>query len=164
MFYANSRIVCKFVLLFTVQKYKKFRILKKNSTIKEQNFSDKNVEKVPELSCYESLKLEMERLMPYSPDVSRFTVLCRRSDYSAGTIARAIEDCNAHVLNLNLTGESLKEDMVAVDVRVDRKNIASIVRSLARFDYMVLNYADNEELITDTDRQRAAELLRYLEL
>lgn len=112
----------------------------------------------------ENASIHLERLMPYTPDSTHFTVICRRSDYSAGTIARAIEDCNAHVLNLNLTGDSLPDDMVAVDVRVDRNNIASIVRSLARFDYSVVGEDHTADIVTDSDRERVAELLRMLDI
>ena len=138
--------------------------MKKNSPTKAQ----KNSTGSETTTLHETRNLnpdeQLERLMPYSPDASRFTVICRRSDYSAGSIARAIEDCNTHVLNLNLTADVLKDDMVSVDVRVDRKNIASIARSLARFGYVVSGHEETEDIWDETDRKRVAELLRYLEV
>lgn len=103
-------------------------------------------------------------LFPYSPDASRFTVVCRREDYSAGRIAQAIEDCNAHVLNLNVTSLPAGEGKVAVDIRVDRKNTASIARSLARYDYIVAGEYGAEETVDEGDRERVAELLRYIDI
>ncbi len=109
--------------------------------------------------------VELERLMPYSPESTRFSVVCRRSDYSAGRIARAIEDCDAHVLNLNLTADGHPdEDTVVVDVRVDRKNISSIARSLARYDYIVEGIEESAYEVDDADRMRVAELLRLLDV
>lgn len=108
---------------------------------------------------------ELERLMPYSSEATRFSIVCRRSDYSAGRIARAIEDCDAHVLNLNLTADSRgDDDTVVVDVRVDRKNISSIARSLARYDYVVDGVEDTVFEVDDSDRMRVAELLRMLDV
>lgn len=107
---------------------------------------------------------ELERLMPYDPDTTRFTVLCSRQDYSAGRIARAVEDCNAHVLNLNVTTDCAGENMIAVDLRVDRVNIESIARSLARYDYTVVGREQEDDDVHEMYRERAAEVLRYLEL
>lgn len=108
-----------------------------------------------------------ERLMPFNADSSRFALTCRRGDYSAGRIARAIEDCNANVLNLNVTSDAPDEDTIVVDVRVDRKNIDSIARSLARYDYTVVGVCGDravDEAAAEEQRRRVAELLRYIDI
>lgn len=106
----------------------------------------------------------MAHLFPFNPDSTRFVVTCRRSDYSAGRIARAIEDCNAHILNLNVTDQALDDDLIAVDIRVDRQDTASIARSLARYDYTVVGSTDDYSAVSDTERERVTELLRILDL
>lgn len=106
---------------------------------------------------------ELRRLMPHAPDASRFTIVCSKDDYSARRIAHAIEDCGAHVLNLNVTADDAGENHVAVDVRVDRNDLSSIVRSLARYDYNVIG-EHSTQLFTDDDRRRVDELLRYLDV
>ncbi|MDE6684329.1 MAG: hypothetical protein K2J94_04020, partial [Duncaniella sp.] len=54
---------------------------------------------LPALSSTPSL----ERLFPPRDESSRLLVSCITSDYSASRIARAVEDADAHLLNLNVT-------------------------------------------------------------
>ena len=49
---------------------------------------------------------EILRLMPENPETGRLTVACAPADYSASIIARAVEDVDAHLLNLNVTADS----------------------------------------------------------
>lgn len=110
--------------------------------------------------------IEFAHLFPPLPDESRLLVECRRGEYSASIITRAIEDCDAQVMNLNVTSLSLgdSDSSTIVDVRVNCRNTDSICRSLGRYGYEVIDTtaasdADNERL-----RLRAAEILRYLEM
>lgn len=162
MSYAVSRIVRIFVFQFKVQKYKFFSILKKISQTNTQKIIDNSV--ADDLSSAAEHIDSIDRLMPFSPDSSRFLVLCHRSDYSAGRIAQAIEDSNANVLNLNVTSDTRADDRIVVDVRVDRKNIDSIARSLARYDYIVEGMTEADDIIEERDRERVAELLRMLDV
>lgn len=106
----------------------------------------------------------LEHLIPPRDNTSSFTIVCRRSDYSAGRIAHAIEDCNANVLNLNVTSRAMEGDFIAVEVRVDRNDITSIVRSLDRYNFTVEVDGIDNDTITDSDRLRVAELLRYIDM
>lgn len=148
MLYEVSINVCKFVSVSELQKYENFSELKK---ISPTNTKKSGTE------C-------LSHLMPYRPDASTFTIVCRRDDYSAARIAYAIEDCNAHVLNLNVTDTELEGDRIAVSVRVDRTDISSIVRSLQRYDFAVEADVYTADTVTDTERQRVAELLRYIDM
>ncbi len=110
--------------------------------------------------------IDFARLFPPLPDESRLLVECPHGQYSASIITRAIEDCDAQVMNLNVTSLGYEDGEAAtiVDVRVNRRNTDSICRSLARYGYEVIDTtvasdADNERL-----RLRAAEILRYLEM
>lgn len=102
---------------------------------------------------------------------------CRREDYSASRIAHAVEDCNAHLLNLNVTSmdqsapvDPDNEDMVdgkfpvVCDLRVSHRNAESISRSLERYGYTVLMSSSNETQDDSTLRRRISELFRYLEI
>lgn len=102
--------------------------------------------------------------MPFSPEATRFSLLCRRSDYSAGRIAAAIEDCNTHVLNLNVTSDAPDSDSLIVDVRVDRNDISALARSLARYDYIVVDSDNADGIMDEKGRRRLAEFLRYLDV
>lgn len=109
-------------------------------------------------------------------ETTRLLVGCRAEDYSASRIAHAVEDCNAHLLNLNITtpfssrnadfeDESLSDRFpVLFDIRVNLRNTASIARSLERYGYHVLDSLEPMENDDDTSRDRYLHLLRYLEM
>lgn len=115
---------------------------------------------------------ENEYFFPAAGDSSRLLVGCRREDYSASRIARAVEDCDAHLLNLNITSmgdagaDSVPEYPVIVDLRVSHRNADSISRSLERYGYTVLDVLndDNCEGADSLSRQRIDQLIRFLEI
>ena len=120
---------------------------------------------------------ENDYLFPPVAESSRLLVGCRREDYSASRIAHAVEDCNAHLLNLNVTdmGQNAAYDdddygvsdgkfPVMCDIRVSHRNAESISRSLERYGYTVLMSTDSETQDDSTLRRRINELFRYLEI
>ena len=119
---------------------------------------------------------ENEYLFPPVAESSRLLVGCRREDYSASRIAHAVEDCDAHLLNLNVTafepsdGDSDIDTVndakfpVVFDMRVSHRNAERISRSLERYGYTVLKTSSNERSDDDTLRRRIDEFFRYLEV
>lgn len=117
---------------------------------------------------------EMSSLYPPREGSSRLLIGCPKRDYSASRISTAVEDCNAHVLNLNLTdigaGEQGHEsDMLVVDLRVSHRSPEAVCRSLERYGYEVLlaraqDPEDEGDPHFDTLRARINELLRYIEI
>jgi hypothetical protein len=108
-------------------------------------------------------------LYPENPESSRFKVICKRGEYSASRIAHAVEDCDAHVLNLNVTAEKLHDnygDGLVVDLRVEHRNAVSVIRSLERYGYTVIpldvNIADGER--ADDDAVEMSALERFLSI
>lgn len=120
---------------------------------------------------------ENDYLFPSVEDSSRLLVGCRREDYSASRIAHAVEDCNAHLLNLNVTSFGDKTDYsadapegaddakfpVVFDIRVSHRNAASISRSLERYGYTVLE-ASGDDTRDEVTTDRIEGLMRYLEV
>lgn len=111
-------------------------------------------------------------LYPERSWTSRLLVGCRRGDYSASRISTAVEDCNAHVLNLNVTdmGAVFDEDgerseRVIVDLRVTHRSPLAVGRSLERYGYEVL-LASGGSQDSDIDplRTRIDEFLRYIDI
>lgn len=102
---------------------------------------------------------------------------CRREDYSASRIARAVEDCNAHLLNLNVTsfggtnvGGDTSDDAgndakfsVVFDLRVNLRDTAPVTRSLERYGYTVLDTCGAPGADDDTLRDRIDFFFKYLE-
>lgn len=122
---------------------------------------------------------ENEYLYPAVADSSRLLVGCRREDYSASRIAHAVEDCNAHLLNLNVTSQEFKPAVdkgqadgpmpepkfpVMVDIRVSHRNSDSISRSLERYGFTVLEVDHPSTSDNDILRRRIDEFFRYLEI
>lgn len=96
-------------------------------------------------------------------DATTLTIACDSLDYSASAIARAVEDCDAHLLNLNVTGEGDPGQVVA-DLRVNRRNGLSVARSLERYGFTVVAVDDAPSaLVDDTLRDRVNGLLRLIE-
>ena len=107
----------------------------------------------------------MARLMPQVPDASTLTVICDPMEYSASAIARAVEDCDAHLLNLNVTSERTSDGHLMIDLRIDHRNPASVIRSLERYGYEVAGTsASLSDAETQQMRDRVNELIHYLEI
>lgn len=117
-----------------------------------------------DLTIKDNAMFEIGQLFPPAPDESSLLIGCRRSDYSASRISHAVEDCNAQLLNLNVT--ALPSDMaeLIVALRVNHRNVEAIARSLTRYGYDVLEANSGSEEENEAMRQRANELLRYLEV
>lgn len=112
------------------------------------------------------LDLDKDILFPHSPDASTLLIACGQKDYSASVIARAVEDCDAHVINLNVLADRTPLGELKVALRVDHRNASGVARSLQRFGYEVIDVETpgGEDTHADQARERANELLRYLEI
>lgn len=123
-----------------------------------------------ELAAKDIKNLTAEHLYAPAAEASYLVVACRRVDYSASRLARAVEDADAHVLNLNVTACAADgyDDHAIVALRVSRREAAAVARSLERYGYDVLDFESQGGDMTDADtlaaRLRAAELLKYLEM
>ncbi|MDE6612746.1 MAG: hypothetical protein K2K22_09330 [Muribaculaceae bacterium] len=112
---------------------------------------------------------------PPVEESSRLLVGCNIEDYSASRIARAVEDCDAHLLNLNVTSLGIPADCeaddfadakfpVVFDLRVSNRNAAGVGRSLERYGYTVLETCSSDCVDSDTARSRIDQLFRFLEI
>lgn len=112
------------------------------------------------------MELDKDILFPHSPDASTIILACQQSNYSASVIARAVEDCDAHVINLNVLACRSEVGELMVALRVDHRNASSVARSLRRFGYEVIDIESPDDFDIDAEvaRSRANELLRYLEI
>ena len=107
---------------------------------------------------------QLDRLFPLVEESSTRVLACRRGDYSASRIARAVEDCDAHLLNLNVTSDGEADSRIIAELRVSHRNPESVSRSLERYGYEVID-AQGTPLADDSlMRDRYDELMRYLGL
>lgn len=104
-----------------------------------------------------------EVFFPQNADSSRILVACRPSDYSASALARAVEDANAQLLNLNVTSINAGDNRLAVALRIGHRSPLAAIRSLERYGFEILDYdapqADDEVL-----RSRYDELMHILSI
>ena len=109
---------------------------------------------------------QVDELYPAHEGSSHLLLGCRRDDYSASRIARAVEDCDADLLNLNVMSDDDNAYDLLVDIRVNRLSGESVARSLARYGYEVLDFSHGDMADGDdsTLKRRVDELLRYLNM
>ena len=105
-----------------------------------------------------------ERLFPSVEECSELSVACYRADYSASRIARAVEDVDAHLINLNVTSVVTDNGEVVVDLRVNRRNAVSVARSLERYGYRVVEIRDTDSSSFDSLSERVGELLLHINM
>ena len=103
-------------------------------------------------------------LFPPAGDACRLVMTCAKGDYSASKVAHAVEDCDAHLLNLNVTADETPEGEMVVVLRVGINNGESVARSLARYGYDVVKIVHESQVDGDTMRRRIEELMRYIEM
>ncbi|MDR3061040.1 MAG: CBS domain-containing protein [Dysgonamonadaceae bacterium] len=84
-------------------------------------------------------------------------------DYDLSQLSHLIESNNAKILSL-LSYPVLETSKLTVLVRIDLEDASPVLRSLERFNYRVLYYAQKEGLADDIMHRRLDELMYYLEM
>lgn len=108
--------------------------------------------------------------MPPREESTVLTVVCHPSDFSASTLARAVEDSNAHLVNMNVTGTVRDDGRMTIELRTSLRHSDPTIRSLARYGFETVSSrsfpepADAESPMDENLRSRAAELLHILNL
>jgi len=105
-----------------------------------------------------------ERIFPPLDDCSELSVACYRSDYSASRISRAVEDADAHLLNLNVTSEVTPAGEVVVDLRVSHRDAGAVSRSLERYGYTTLTIRSGFDQLQEVAADRLAELMVHMQV
>lgn len=118
------------------------------------------------LAGFNSATDRLKLLLPTLTDASELTVKCAPADFMASSIARAVEDADAHLINLNVTSARHLDGSLLVHLRVNRRNRAAVIRSLERYGYSVVETGSDSstEPIDPTLADRANHLLHLLEL
>lgn len=105
------------------------------------------------------------RLHPHQPESSELTVTCAPGAYSASAMARAVEDCDAHLLNLNVTCDTTGTGDIVVELRVSHRDGNAVARSLVRYGYTVTEIRGAlDGALEQTARDRVNALLREIGL
>lgn len=108
--------------------------------------------------------------MPPREESSVLTVVCHPADFSASALARAVEDSNAHLVNMNVTAAEREDGRMTIELRTSLRHSDQTIRSLARYGFETVSsrsFPESASAQGDFDenlRSRAAELLHILNL
>lgn len=99
------------------------------------------------------------RMIAARDDCSTITVECRPEDYSASMLAHAVEDSDAHLVDMITTPQD--DGNMHVTLRVRHNDPSAAVRSLERYEFRVVDAHGNED--GSRDATIAAERLLALQ-
>lgn len=118
------------------------------------------------LAGFDSPIDRLKLLLPALTDATELTIKCAPADFMASSIARAVEDADAHLINLNVTSARHLDGSLLVHLRVNRLNHTAVARSLERYGFTVVNTGSDtaSNPIDPTLADRANHLLHLLEL
>lgn len=126
--------------------------------------SDGSVSVASSTGASEAVK-RLEMLFPRYAECSMITVECHRSHYSASLIVRAVEDCDAYLLNFNVLSSAGSDDgRVRVELRVSHRYPDSVCRSLERYGFDILGASSSATEDDSLIRSRYNELMHYLNI
>lgn len=108
---------------------------------------------------------ELEALWPQQSDASHLLVACNPQDYSASVMAKAVEDCDAQLLGLSVTGMRDSSGRPVVALTVGSTSADGAARSLERYGYEVIHTRSSAKGPEHArNMERLGELLHYLEM
>jgi len=107
-----------------------------------------------------------EAMVPPLPqEASELLLSCRPADYSASSIARAVEDCDAQLLGLSVTGMRDDLGLPVIALRVNVRDASGVARSLRRYGYDPFFIGSRPDTaMRRRAQERAAEIIHYLEM
>ena len=106
----------------------------------------------------------VSRLFPQLNEYTELTIACPPSQYSASAIAHAVEDADAHLLNLNVTAGTEPDSLTTVMLRVNHSRGESVARSLQRYGYETVEMTGDPGMFHTEMAERVNALLHYLEI
>ncbi len=106
----------------------------------------------------------VSRLFPQLNEYTELTITCPPSQYSASAIAHAVEDADAHLLNLNVTAGTEPDSLTTVMLRVNHSRGESVARSLQRYGYETVEMTGDPGMFHTEMAERVNALLHYLEI
>ena len=105
----------------------------------------------------------IEEFFPPLPESSYILIGTGRDDFMASRIARAVEDADANLLNMNVTIGASDSDRNIVHLRVSHRDPGRVARSLERYGYNILRASDEDTPDADLARVHN-ELMHFLSI
>lgn len=160
--YSGGQNKIKLLTLYPKKRYLPTKLIRINGNKKDLKPKDNIFSSKTAISS--GISHDMEYLFPYVAECCELVIECPRGDYSASAIARAVEDAEAHLLNLNVTSAETPSGMVCVALRVSHRNAGSVARSLERYGYHVVETHGGYDVDAELTALRIDELLAQMEV
>ena len=125
----------------------------------------KDIKYSPETSPALTAEPDIDRLYPQVGDSVRILAACLPSEYAASIVARAVEDADARLLNINITSDGEEMDnRVVFELRVNHRSPRAVCHSLERYGFEVLDVESASIEADPVMSERVAELLRHINI
>jgi CBS domain-containing protein len=85
------------------------------------------------------------------------------SDYSLSELSRLVEENNARILSSSVKVDPADNNKIKVTLKINLEDISTIVATFERFEYKIISRFQETE-VTDDDRDKIDELLKYLDI
>ena len=85
------------------------------------------------------------------------------SDYSLAELSRLVEENNARILSSSVRQDPADVGKIKVTLKINLEDISSIVATFERFEYKIISRFQ-ETNVTESDRDKIDELLKYLDI
>ena len=85
------------------------------------------------------------------------------SDYSLAELSRLVEENNARILSSSIRQDPSDGNKIKVTLKINLEDITSIVATFERFEYKIISRFQETE-VTESDRDKIDELLKYLDI
>jgi len=85
------------------------------------------------------------------------------ADYSLAELGRLVEENNARILSSSIKVDPADKNKVKVTLKINLEDISSIIATFERFDYNIISRFQ-DAAVTENDRDRVDELLKYLDI
>ncbi len=111
-----------------------------------------------------STTISVEQFLELSETENSLLILeIALADYTLTDIARIVESNNARVMSLYVLPIA-EGTTLLVCIKLNIQDLSMVMMGFERFNYKILYYFMKEGKITDTHKERLAELLFYLDM
>lgn len=100
---------------------------------------------------------------PVQVDGSVVVISMDAHDYSLAELSRLVEENNARVLSSSVKQDPDDHHKIKVTLKINKEDVTSIVATFERFEYKIISRFQESE-ITESDRDKVDELLKFLDI
>ncbi len=100
---------------------------------------------------------------PIQAQGSVLVISMSSTDYSLAELSRLVEENNARILSSSVRQDPSDISKIKVTLKINLEDISNIVATFERFEYKIISRFQETE-VTESDRDKIDELLKYLDI